>query len=138
MILSAGVVVIRQDNHGNWLYLLLRCFNYWDFPKGMVESGEAALDAAVREVREETTIIDLAFNWGYEYIETGPYKGGSKMARYYIATTKQQLIELPINPELGRAEHEEYCWMDYKAANAALSPRVKRVLRWARNKLSDG
>ena len=34
-------------------YLLLRVFNYWDFPKGEVEAGEDALRAAVPEVKEE-------------------------------------------------------------------------------------
>ena len=56
--LSAGVVVIRETHEG-WLYLLLRAYNHWDFPKGMVEAGEEPLAAAIREVREET-LIDRA------------------------------------------------------------------------------
>ena len=48
--LSAGVVVIRETHEG-WLYLLLRAYNHWDFPKGMVEPGEEPLAAAIREVR---------------------------------------------------------------------------------------
>ena len=37
--LSAGVVVARETPEG-WRFLLLRAFNHWDFPKGMVEDGE--------------------------------------------------------------------------------------------------
>ena len=59
-ILSAGVVVVRRTDDG-WRVLLLRVYNYWDFPKGVVEPGEDALTAARREVREETTIDDLEF-----------------------------------------------------------------------------
>ena len=61
--LSAGVVVVRPADEG-WRFLLLRAFNHWDFPKGMVEAGEEPLAAAIREVREESTIDDLEFAWG--------------------------------------------------------------------------
>ena len=44
---SAGVVVIRETHEG-WLYLLLRAYNHWDFPKGMVEPGEAPLAVAAK------------------------------------------------------------------------------------------
>src|SRR5882762_114309 len=70
--LSAGVVVVRKTA-SSWEYLLLRAFNHWDFPKGMVELNETPLAAALREVREETTIGDLKFSWGETFIETGPY-----------------------------------------------------------------
>ena len=81
--LSAGVVVVRQVEEG-WRFLLLRAFNHWDFPKGMVEAGEEPLEAAVREVREESTIDDLDFAWGQASTRTGPYSRG-KVACYYIA-----------------------------------------------------
>src|SRR6188768_2137818 len=67
--LSAGVVVVRSTPPG-WRFLLLRAFNHWDFPKGMVEAGEEPLAAAIREVREETLIDDLEFLWGEDHLET--------------------------------------------------------------------
>ena len=81
--LSSGVVVLREES-GEWLFLLLRAFRSWDFPKGMVEEGEEPLAAARREVREESTIEDLDFRYGESFIETGPYSR-NKVARYYIA-----------------------------------------------------
>ena len=54
------VVVSRTDEH--WRVLLLRVYNYWDCPKGVVEAGEDPLVAARREVREETTIEELDFH----------------------------------------------------------------------------
>ena len=108
----------------------LSAFNHWDFPKGMMEAGEEPLAAAVREVQEETLVDDLDFAWGDGYIETGPYSRG-KVARYFIARTAISEISLPVNPYLGRAEHNEYRWVDYDEASRLVSPRVRPVLRWA-------
>jgi len=127
--LSAGVVVVRQAEEG-WRFLLLRAFNHWDFPKGMVEPGEEPLAAAVREVREESLIGDLEFAWGETSTRTGPYSRG-KVACYFIAQTRTVDVTLPVNPELGRAEHSEYRWVDYDEAVQLVSPRVRPVLRWA-------
>jgi 8-oxo-dGTP pyrophosphatase MutT (NUDIX family) len=127
--LSAGVVVVRQTEEG-WRFLLLRAFNHWDFPKGMVEAGEEPLAAAVREVHEESLIGDLEFAWGETSTRTGPYSRG-KVACYFIAATRTAEVTLPVNPELGRAEHSEYRWVDYDEAVRLVSPRVRPVLRWA-------
>jgi 8-oxo-dGTP pyrophosphatase MutT (NUDIX family) len=122
-------VVVRREGD-DWLYLLLRAFNHWDFPKGMVEEGEEPLAAAIREVREESTIEDLDFAWGSNSTQTGPYSGG-KVARYYLAATVTSDVSLPVNPMIGRAEHSEYRWVDFEAALELVSPRVKPVVRWA-------
>jgi 8-oxo-dGTP pyrophosphatase MutT (NUDIX family) len=127
--LSAGVVVVRQAEEG-WRFLLLRAFNHWDFPKGMVEPGEQPIEAAVREVREESMIDDLDFAWGQASTRTGPYSHG-KVACYYVAVTRTDAVTLPVNPELGRPEHSEFRWVDFDEAMALVSPRVKPVLRWA-------
>jgi bis(5'-nucleosidyl)-tetraphosphatase len=127
--LSAGVVVVRQSEEG-WRFLLLRAFNHWDFPKGMVETGEEPLAAAVREVREESLIGDLDFTWGETLTRTGPYSRG-KVACYYIAQTRTADVSLPVNPELGRPEHSEFRWADYEEALQLVSPRVRPVLHWA-------
>jgi 8-oxo-dGTP pyrophosphatase MutT (NUDIX family) len=127
--LSAGVVVVRQAEEG-WRFLLLRAFNHWDFPKGMVEPGEQPIEAAVREVREESLIDDLDFAWGQASTRTGPYSHG-KVACYYVAVTRIEAVTLPVNPELGRPEHSEFRWVDFDEAMALVSPRVKPVLRWA-------
>lgn len=127
--LSAGVVVMRGID-AQRRYLLLRSYRNWDFPKGVVEAGEDSLQAAIREVEEETAITDLVFAWGHEYRETAPY-GRGKVARYYLAKTKQSDVRLPVNPELGRPEHEEYRWVDYPAAHKLLPARLQIILEWA-------
>jgi bis(5'-nucleosidyl)-tetraphosphatase len=127
--LSCGVVVVRRES-GALRYLLLRAYQYWDFPKGVMEEGENPLQAAVREVEEETTIRQLDFHWGEVHRETGPYRGG-KVARYYIAQTHQIEIDLPVNPLLGRPEHQAFRWVSYDEAYDLVSPRVRNILDWA-------
>ncbi len=127
-VLSCGVVVVRRDGE-RWLFLLLRAFGYWDFPKGIKEEGEEPLQAALREVKEETTIEDLEFKWGTGYRETGPYNRG-KIARYYLAETRSSEIDLPVNPEIGRPEHDAYRWVAYGEARSMVAPRVIQVMDW--------
>jgi bis(5'-nucleosidyl)-tetraphosphatase len=127
-ILSAGVVVVRRADDG-WRVLLLRAYNYWDFPKGMVEPGEDPLSTARREVREETGIEDLEFRWGEEFIETEPYSR-NKVARYYLATSPVATVRLPVSAELGRPEHHEFRWLDLVVARKLFVPRIAAVLDW--------
>ena len=77
--LSCGVIVARRTDAG-WLTLFLRAFHHWDFPKGIREPGEDAMQTAVREVEEETGVTELSFEWGDRFFETGPYSRG-KIAR---------------------------------------------------------
>lgn len=127
--LSAGVVVVRQDESG-WLFLMLRAYRNWDFPKGLVESGEDPFDAARREVAEETLITDLRFPWGETYYETAPYSR-NKVARYYVGETSTKEVTLPVRPELGRPEHHECRWVPLDVAAELASPRIRPVLDWA-------
>jgi 8-oxo-dGTP pyrophosphatase MutT (NUDIX family) len=127
--LSAGVVVVRELK-GSWRYLMLRAYRNWDFPKGLVESGEQPLQAAVREVKEETLIETLQFHWGEVYRETAPYSH-KKIARYYVAETSTAAVTLPVRPELGRAEHNEWRWVTFEQGLALCSPRLDPIIRWA-------
>ena len=125
---SAGAVILRPGPSG-WRYLLLRVFRTWDFPKGGVEPGESPLQAALREVEEETALTDLEFPWGEAYRDTEPYSGG-KVARYYVAVSPGGEVGLPINPELGRAEHHEFRWVSYGDARRLLPQRLQPVVQW--------
>lgn len=134
--LSAGVVIVRRIN-GEWRYLLLCSFQYWDFPKGLVEAGEEPLAAAQREVAEESTLENLQFHWGHDYCETPPYGQFKKIARYYLAESSAGEVSLPVNPALGRPEHDDFLWVTLAEAETMLAPRVQPVLRWATDRLGD-
>lgn len=128
-IRSAGVVVVRWDD-ADPRYLLLRCYDYWDFPKGETEPGERELETAVREVEEETALRNLEFRWGVLFHETPPY-GKGKVARYYLAEAPGGEVILPVSLELGRPEHHEFRWLSYPEARIRLNPRLRAVLDWA-------
>jgi len=126
--------VVRRASAG-WLFLMLRAYRNWDFPKGLVESGEDPLAAARREVQEETLIEDLHFDWGDRYVETAPYNR-NKIARYYVARTDTEPVTLPVRPELGRPEHHESRWLRCEEALALASPRVTAIIEWATQALA--
>jgi 8-oxo-dGTP pyrophosphatase MutT (NUDIX family) len=111
--------------------LLLRAYHHWDFPKGLREEGEEPLEAALREVREETSIDTLDFDWGERFMETGPYSRG-KTARYYLAKTSQESVVMGPSPETGEPEHHEWRWVSFDEAYDMASPRVRSVVQWAR------
>ena len=120
-----------------WRVLLLRVYNYWDCPKGLVERGEEPIATARREAREEATLDDLEFAWGESFTETEPYGREKKRARYFVARTRQEAVSLPINPELGKPEHHEWRWCDFETAEQLVNDRLWKVLRWAQE-LIDG
>jgi bis(5'-nucleosidyl)-tetraphosphatase len=140
MIKSAGIVVIRFSS-GRPLFLLLRIWKYWEFPKGRVENNENCLMTAIRETYEEASIKEeeLNFKWGLDSYITSPYNGyqGKKIAEYFIAETARKFIELPISKELGKPEHDEFRWVHYEEGQRLTNYRIGNVLKWAHNKIQD-
>ncbi len=130
--LSAGVIPVLNDEN---LYLLLRAYRYWDFPKGIVEAGEEPLEAATRELFEESGLQNPKFRWGKDFVETERYSYG-KVARYYVAEVLSEKITIEANPVSGRREHDEYRWVTYDEAAKLLVPRVRKVLDWAEAKIN--
>lgn len=128
--LSCGIVLGRETQDG-WLTLMLRAFHHWDFPKGICEQGESPMDAAVREVEEETGIKDVTFDWGDRFFETGPYSKG-KVARYFLGRTTTEDVVMGISPETGEPEHHEWRWVTFDEAYDLGSPRVRQIVQWAR------
>ncbi|MBS4536680.1 NUDIX domain-containing protein [Clostridium sp. D2Q-14] len=53
---SMGIVVAKL-NLQKILVLILNCDDEWVFPKGHVELGESWIDAACREVKEESGVM---------------------------------------------------------------------------------
>jgi bis(5'-nucleosidyl)-tetraphosphatase len=134
--LSVGVVpiLLRDVEQLPPLFLLLRVYAYWDFPKGTTESDENPKKTALRELAEETGIQKIKFSWGDIFIETEPYAKG-KIARYYLAEVFSKEVELLKNPVTGQVEHHEFRWCTLEESRELLNARVERVLNWAVEKI---
>ena len=130
---AAGAVVFRRTPGGVKL-LLLRAYRNWDFPKGGIDEGETEMEAALREVAEETGLEDVTFPHGEVFSETPPDAGG-KVARYYLAETDHVEITLPVSPELGRPEHHEWRWVSFEEAKRLAPSRLQPILHWVGTRL---
>lgn len=132
VVRSAGVVIARRRS--GWRLLVLRAARNWDFPKGLIEEGEDALDAARREATEGTGISDLTFDSAESHKETIAY-GTGEIARYYLGVTNTEEVALPIVHELGRPAYDEWRWVTFDEAEDVLPPRLTGVLAWVRETL---
>lgn len=58
---TAGGVVFRRLPKSNEIQILLiqDAKNRWTIPKGHIESGESAREAAAREIKEETGLVNI-------------------------------------------------------------------------------
>ena len=80
-VLAAGGIVLRQDRTPLIAVVRLRKRNEWVLPKGKLDEGETARDAAHREVLEETG-HDVVV---HEFLGTLVYESGrgSKVVHYW-------------------------------------------------------
>lgn len=127
---SAGGVVYRLAA-GAALYLLIRdSYSNWGFPKGHLEQGERAEDAAVREVREETGLSELSLRGNIDTIDWYfRFRGRliHKVCHFFLMETHEEETA----PQ--RAEGITACqWASYDEASAAVSyANARLVLRRA-------
>jgi 8-oxo-dGTP pyrophosphatase MutT (NUDIX family) len=84
---SAGGVVFRRDG-GKCLFLLIRDrFGRWTFPKGHIDRGETSLQAARREVAEETGLVTVQTRGKIRTIQYWFHWRGNKVLKkvtYYL------------------------------------------------------
>ena len=110
---SCGVILFNEQK-----VLLLQHpdsdkVGHWDFPKGHVENGENNSQTALRELAEETGIVDVDllsnFNHKISYKLTKGGKLVSKEVTFFVGITNQTTVSLS-------HEHQAYAWLTYESA----------------------
>ncbi|MDX3239788.1 NUDIX hydrolase [Streptomyces sp. ME03-5709C] len=116
-ILAAGAVVWRRSPVDGGLEIALihrPKYDDWSLPKGKLKRGEAALDGALREVREETGLDCVP---GRVLPSTAyPVEGRTKIVRYWAAEAREgsfapnrevdRMVWLPPAASRNRLTHE--------------------------------
>lgn len=128
MIRAAGVVLWRERKPFELQVALVHRskFDDWTFPKGKIEEGESAIQAAYREVIEETNIKPVF----------GPYlghveyevEGDKKRVQYWMAKAPDVIEDFISNDEI-----DDLQWVSTKQARHFLSYDIDReVLKFFR------
>jgi len=117
-IITAGILLFNDDK----MLILKSHKGYWDLPKGKLDAGETAKQAALRETFEETGIKDIELGKGEEFIIK------DKGMKFFIGKTNSAAVTLLRNKETNKLEHTEYLWLTPKEAKKLLRKRLKKVL----------
>src|SRR3989344_6624132 len=116
---SAGGIVINKKRE---VLIVSQKGTSWSLPKGHIENKETPLEAAIREIREESGITSLKFikDLGhykrYKMSKTGGNdKSEMKTIYLFLFSTNQTTLK-PIDPENPEAK-----WVDKKEVVKLLS-----------------
>ena len=109
---SAGAVVFTEKGETVRYLLLHYPAGHWDFPKGHVEDGESDVEAALREVKEETG-LDVEIIFGFREVIDYVYSKGNVMSHktvvFFLARAETDIVRLS-------SEHTGYAWLPYREA----------------------
>ena len=96
------------------MFLLLHYpSGHWDFVKGRIEKGEDEMQAAIRETREETGIIDINFIEGFKEKIHYTYLHDNKVIKkevvFFLGITYSSQVIIS-------DEHIDHIWLEYESA----------------------
>lgn len=127
---SAGAIIFRKQGE-RILYLLLQHIRgHWAFPKGHIEAGERPIEAARREIKEETGISRIRFTPSYKetinFRFQWPPKSADAESRlkfvvFYLGEVFTRNVKLS-------HEHKAFQWVPYDRALSILKHRNTREL----------
>ena len=134
---SAGFILISEnDDTSDPSVLLLHYLSgHWDFPKGNIEIDETEMQAATRELKEETGIEIFTLIPGFRHVLSYKYTKKStlisKQVTLFLASTDVNEVEIS-------HEHIDHQWMEINAAvNQLTYSNAKIALTSAINFLKD-
>ena len=119
----AGGVVVRSDGGGHRFLLVQssRDPSHWVLPKGHIDPGETAEEAAVREVREEAGVVgEIVSELGVDsYSLSGSLPEEEVRALYFL---------MRFAGEVPADEDRALRWLDLEEARRTLSFEGSRAL----------
>ena len=132
---SAGAIVVHRSDSKIEYLILHYPAGHWDFPKGNVEKGESELDAAIREIGEETGLSDLKFINGFKKMIQYYYRKGDQLVKktvtFYLAESKTKDVKISF-------EHQGYVWLPIDEALAKVTyQNARNVLKEAHRFLTE-
>jgi len=131
-VLAAGIFLVNKEKQILICHPTNHPADVWSIPKGKIENGEEALDAAIRETYEETN-IDLHDVSHFTPLEIQTYSHKKKsLSGFLVLETENLLIdfdsfELKCNSNVPKArggfpEMDDYAWVDIEIARDLLHP----------------
>jgi len=110
---SSGAVLFSETSSGRIFLLLNYPSGHWDFVKGNIENGETPRQTVIREIKEETCIVDVEFVNGFEdKIEYHYRRDGNivhKEVVFFLAKTKTTDVKIS-------HEHLGFVWLSFNDA----------------------
>jgi 8-oxo-dGTP pyrophosphatase MutT (NUDIX family) len=125
---SCGAVVVLTNMEPKYLLLHYEA-GHWDFVKGNIEPNESEKDTVIRELKEETGIVDARFFDDFrEKIEYFYRRQGTTIRKevvFFLAETHTEKVTLSF-------EHVGYAWLNYQHAVEKLTfKNAKDILQKA-------
>ena len=130
---SAGVIVFHRDPDGCRFLLLLSKLTkrpLWEFPKGGVDEGETLIQAALRELEEETGLRadQVRIVEGFEHKEDYRFTSGKEDDRVFVRKAVTYFLAEASHTEIRLSAHEasEFAWLSLTEARVKLRYAARR------------